>query len=178
MLLGLRHVAARGAAPPARGVLRETVRCSRVGKVEVKVPASVKVDIQPIRPEQLPPFVQYSSLRKKHALRNRPARDSFPQFGEPSRVVVEGPLGTLAVPVHSFCAVEASADALAVAPQCGGKTKLGRTLGGVTRGYLANAVRGVTQGFRKDLELHGVGFRARVETQATAAPPAGELVKA
>ena len=34
---------------------------------------------------------------------------------------------------------------------------------GTTRGYLDNAVKGVTQGFRKQLELHGVGFKAAVE---------------
>ena len=175
MLLGLRHVAARAAAPPARTVLREAVRCSRVGKLEVKIPPNVKVDVVPVPAEQLPPFRPFSKKRIKYALRNRPTRDGFAAFGEPTRVVVEGPLGKLAFPVHSYCAIETTAEgALKVTPQCGGTTKLGRTLWGTTRGYLQNAVRGVSQGFRKELELHGVGFRARVEPQSTAAPPAGE----
>ena len=54
---------------------------------------------------------------------------------------------------------------------------MGKTLWGTTRGYLANAVRGVSQGFTKELELHGVGFKARVEPAASAAPPAGELAR-
>ena len=40
---------------------------------------------------------------------------------------------------------------------------MGSTLWGTTRSYIASAVRGVSQGFQKELELHGVGFKARVE---------------
>ena len=58
--------------------------------------------------ETLPPGPFYGRKRTKYALRNRPSRDSFAAFGEPSKAVVEGPLGSLMVPIHSFCAVEAS----------------------------------------------------------------------
>ena len=44
---------------------------------------------------------------------------------------------------------------------------------GTTRSYIANAVRGVSQGFRKELELHGVGLRAQVVDRA---PGRSELV--
>ncbi len=36
---------------------------------------------------------------------------------------------------------------------------------GLTRALLANMVTGVTDGFTKQLELHGVGYRAKVEGQ-------------
>ena len=65
-----------------------------------------------------------------------------------------------------FCKVEQEGSTLQVTAQCGGKTKLGRTMWGTIRGYLGNAVHGVSQGYRKDLELHGVGFRARVGGRA------------
>ena len=37
-----------------------------------------------------------------------------------------------------------------------------RSLHGLTRALLANAVQGVNQGFSKKLEIHGVGYRADV----------------
>jgi large subunit ribosomal protein L6 len=37
-----------------------------------------------------------------------------------------------------------------------------RALHGVTRAMLANHVTGVTQGFRKELELQGIGYRVQV----------------
>jgi len=157
----------------AGGALRSM---SRVGRIPVKVPSSVTVAIEPFPSELLFPARPFSKLRMKYALRNRPSYDSFQAFGAPTRVRVEGPLGKLALPIHSFCSVEAVDGSLLVKPQCGGTTKLGKTLWGTTRGYLSNAVRGVSQGFTKELELHGVGFRARVEPSETAAPPAGEAV--
>ena len=160
--------------PPALcGALRHM---SRVGRNPVKVPPSVTVSIEPMPSELLFPFRPFSKKREKYALRNRPSYDSFQAFGAPTRVKVEGPLGELALPIHSFCSIEATEGSLLVKPQCGGTTKLGKTLWGTTRGYLSNAVRGVSQGFTKELELHGVGFRARVEPSETAAPPAGEAV--
>jgi len=149
---------------------------SRVGKVPVKVPPSVTIRIEEIPSAQIAPFKPFSPQRIKYSLRHRPSSDSFAAFGSPTRVVLEGPLGKLQLPVHSFCRVEHDDDGqLRVHPQCDGVTKLGKTLWGTTRGYLANAVRGVSQGFRKELELHGVGFKARVEPVASAKPPAGEL---
>jgi len=150
---------------------------SRVGKLPVKVPPSVTIKIEAFPESAIMPFKPLTPKRRVYCLRNRPSGDCFAAFGSPTLVRVEGPLGTLQLPVHSFCQVQQTdGGSLEVTPQCGGKTKLGKTLWGTTRGYLANAVRGVSQGFRKELELHGVGFKARVEPAATAAPPAGELV--
>jgi large subunit ribosomal protein L6 len=38
-----------------------------------------------------------------------------------------------------------------------------RALHGLVRSLLANAVQGVTSGFSKNLEIHGVGYRAQVK---------------
>ncbi|MBC7222722.1 MAG: 50S ribosomal protein L6 [Anaerolineae bacterium] len=40
-----------------------------------------------------------------------------------------------------------------------------RALHGLTRALLANMVRGVSEGFRKDLEIVGVGYRAELQGQ-------------
>ncbi len=38
-----------------------------------------------------------------------------------------------------------------------------KALHGMTRALLANAVRGVTEGFRRELDIVGIGYRAQVE---------------
>lgn len=43
------------------------------------------------------------------------------------------------------------------------KKKEGRIIYGLSRAILANKVRGVSKGFKKELELFGVGFNANVE---------------
>jgi large subunit ribosomal protein L6 len=42
------------------------------------------------------------------------------------------------------------------------ETKAARSLHGMYRALLQNAVHGVTKGFTKSIELHGVGYRANV----------------
>lgn len=41
-----------------------------------------------------------------------------------------------------------------------------RALHGLTRSLIANMVQGVTEGFEKRLEIHGVGYRARLQDKA------------
>lgn len=41
-----------------------------------------------------------------------------------------------------------------------------RALHGLTRTLIANMIEGVTQGYRKDLEIQGVGYRASLEGKA------------
>ena len=159
--------------------LRQPVRqMSRVGKVPMKVPEGVTVKFEPIPPEQIPVFKLLSPNRVKYSLKNRPAKDGFAAFGPPHRLTVTGPLGTLQWPLPSYLSiVQEATDAgtvLSVKVQCDGATKLGRTLWGTTRSHVASAIKGVTQGHRKDLELHGIGFRGRVVPSTEAAPPVGE----
>ena len=42
-------------------------------------------------------------------------------------------------------------------------SKFGRSLWGTTRANVANVIKGVSQGFTKDMELSGVGYRAQVQ---------------
>jgi large subunit ribosomal protein L6 len=54
-------------------------------------------------------------------------------------------------------------DVLTVSRPSDGRTH--RALHGLTRSLLANMVEGVTQGYRKQLELHGVGYKAEAQAK-------------
>ena len=76
-------------------------------------------------------------------------------------VTVNGPKGALsrAVPQQMTLAVEGKT--LRVSRPSDSLTD--RALHGLTRTLVANMVDGVTQGFRKTLELYGVGYRAQLQ---------------
>ncbi len=42
-------------------------------------------------------------------------------------------------------------------------SKFGRSIWGTTRANIANVIKGVSQGFTKEMELNGVGYRAQVQ---------------
>lgn len=73
---------------------------------------------------------------------------------------VEGPKGTLAQPVHSEIKIHMQNGRLVIERQIDNKKS--RALHGLTRALAANAIKGVNEGFRKVLELSGVGYRAQV----------------
>jgi large subunit ribosomal protein L6 len=76
----------------------------------------------------------------------------------PGRVMVNGPLGELTQTVPRRITVEQADGELVVKrPTDRGED---RALHGLTRSLVANMVQGVTQGFRKTLEIQGVGYRA------------------
>lgn len=75
-----------------------------------------------------------------------------------STVTVKGPKGTLS---QSFCpemniALE-NGEILVTRPN---DEKTNKSLHGLTRTLVANMVQGVTEGFAKELEINGVGYRA------------------
>jgi large subunit ribosomal protein L6 len=74
-------------------------------------------------------------------------------------VEVQGPKGKLAVRVPRGIRFEQK-DATLVAMRESEET---RALHGLARALVANAVAGVTQGFKKDLDIVGVGYRAEVK---------------
>ncbi len=43
------------------------------------------------------------------------------------------------------------------------ETRQGRALHGLIRSLIANMVRGVTEGYKKELEIRGVGYRAQLQ---------------
>jgi large subunit ribosomal protein L6 len=80
------------------------------------------------------------------------------------RVAVKGPKGSLELSVHPRIAVAQEGSQLVVAPKKGKEgTKGVDALWGLSRALLANLVTGVTKGFEKRLELHGVGYRAEAK---------------
>ena len=77
------------------------------------------------------------------------------------RILVEGPLGKLEqaiVPMTSICLKD---QVLTVSPK--GELPEAGMRHGLMRKLLNNMVEGVTQGFKKDLEINGVGYRAEVK---------------
>ncbi len=80
---------------------------------------------------------------------------------EKDQVSVQGPRGSLTTTVPAQIRVELSDGELLAHRDS--EEKPVKALHGLTRSLLANAVKGVTDGFRKDLDLVGIGFRADVQ---------------
>jgi large subunit ribosomal protein L6 len=79
----------------------------------------------------------------------------------PGRVQVNGPLGELTQAVPARMQVEKAGNEIVVTrPTERGQD---RALHGLTRTLIANMVDGVTKGFEKRLEIHGVGYRAQLK---------------
>ena len=78
---------------------------------------------------------------------------------EQNHVTVEGPRGRLERALPAQIAIEqVGAEMLCKRPSDGREH---RSLHGLTRTLLSNMVTGVSAGFRKDMELVGVGYRAQ-----------------
>jgi large subunit ribosomal protein L6 len=78
-----------------------------------------------------------------------------------SEVTVKGPKGELTRTFHRDISLSLEDNELTVARPT--DHRLHRSLHGLTRALLANMVQGVHQGFRKELEIQGVGYRAQSE---------------
>ncbi|HVE75271.1 MAG TPA: 50S ribosomal protein L6 [Actinomycetota bacterium] len=77
---------------------------------------------------------------------------------EPGFARVKGPKGTLERTLPRAMKVERQGDEILVTrPSDDGPH---RSLHGLTRTLIANMIQGVTEGFSKNLEIHGVGYRA------------------
>lgn len=75
-----------------------------------------------------------------------------------SRVTVEGPGGELTDSFDPNIGIRVEGDEVIVTRPS--NQKRFRALHGLTRSLIANMVEGVTDGFHKSLEIHGVGYRA------------------
>jgi large subunit ribosomal protein L6 len=73
-------------------------------------------------------------------------------------ITVKGPKGTLSRELHRDMKVVVAENELSV--ERPSDNKLHRSLHGTTRSVVANMVSGVTEGFVKNLDLVGVGYRA------------------
>lgn len=76
---------------------------------------------------------------------------------------VKGPRGTLTQALHPEMRVRVEGPAVLV--ERPSDERQHRALHGLTRALLANMVRGVTQGYQRQLELHGVGYKAEAHAK-------------
>jgi large subunit ribosomal protein L6 len=81
--------------------------------------------------------------------------------GTDSTVTVKGPQGELARTVPSAITIRQDGDVLVV--ERPDDQRQNRALHGLTRSLVANMVDGVTNGFSKELEIVGVGYRAAAQ---------------
>jgi large subunit ribosomal protein L6 len=82
---------------------------------------------------------------------------------EGDRVTVSGPKGELSRQFHRDMDIRLDDGQLLVSRPSDRPEH--RSLHGLTRSLLANMVTGVTEGFSKMLELHGVGYRVQLQGQ-------------
>jgi len=75
------------------------------------------------------------------------------------QVTVKGPKGTLVETFHKNMTIKKEGNTLVVTRP--NDEKFNKALHGLTRALLNNMVIGVTQGFQKELEIVGVGYRAQ-----------------
>ena len=83
--------------------------------------------------------------------------------GDDNVVSVKGPLGTLSQKVDSDIKVEVENNSIILSRP--NDEKRVKSLHGLYRALIANMVVGVSKGYRKELELVGVGYRAEANGQ-------------
>ena len=80
-----------------------------------------------------------------------------------SCVTVKGPIGELKYDIPADIQVEIDGNICKVGRSC--ETKKVRSLHGLVRSLIANMAEGVSKGFKKELEIEGVGFKAEIQGQ-------------
>jgi large subunit ribosomal protein L6 len=76
-------------------------------------------------------------------------------------VEVKGPKGTRSFTATDDVTITIEDNVIKVDPR--GKSKRARQQWGMSRTMVANLVTGVTEGFKKELEINGVGYRAQMQ---------------
>src|SRR5450755_3036746 len=85
-------------------------------------------------------------------------------FGVGVSMVVKGPKGELSKPLPEGISIKAEGDKLLVSRA--DDSRENRAKHGLVRAHLANMVKGVTDGWTRELEINGVGYRAEVTGDA------------
>ncbi len=83
------------------------------------------------------------------------------KIGADNEVTVKGPKGTLSRKLHSDMIIKLDGAVLTV--ERPSEDKQHKALHGLTRTLVNNMVVGVTEGFTKELEINGVGYRAQMQ---------------
>ncbi|WP_424942377.1 50S ribosomal protein L6 [Aliiroseovarius crassostreae] len=76
-------------------------------------------------------------------------------------IEVKGPKGTRTFTATDDVTITVEDNVVSVEPR--GKSKRARQQWGMTRTMIGNMVTGVTEGFKKELEINGVGYRAQMQ---------------
>ena len=76
-------------------------------------------------------------------------------------VTVKGPKGSREFTATDDVQISIDGNVVSIEPR--GKSKRARQQWGMSRTMVANLVEGVTNGFKKELELSGVGYRAQAQ---------------
>jgi len=76
-------------------------------------------------------------------------------------IEVKGPKGTLSFTATDDVTITIDGETVSVTPR--GSSKRARQQWGMSRTMVANMVTGVTTGFKKELELNGIGYRAQLQ---------------
>ena len=77
------------------------------------------------------------------------------------KIEVKGPKGTLSFTATDDVTLKVEDNTVVVEPR--GKSKRARQQWGMSRTMVQNCVTGVTEGFKKELEINGVGYRAQMQ---------------
>ena len=81
-----------------------------------------------------------------------------------STVTVKGAKGTLSRTMNSNITITKDGDTIVVTRP--NDQKENRSLHGLTRTLIANMIEGVSNGYKKELEINGIGYRAEVKGNA------------
>ncbi len=76
-------------------------------------------------------------------------------------IEVKGPKGTRSFSATDDVTIAVNDDKVSVTPR--GNSKRARQQWGMSRTMIANLVTGVSEGFKKELEITGVGYRAQMQ---------------
>jgi large subunit ribosomal protein L6 len=82
-------------------------------------------------------------------------------IGAGNEVTVKGPKGTLSRVLHADMIIKSENNEIVV--ERPSEEKMHKALHGLTRTLINNMVVGVTEGFKKELEINGVGYRAQMQ---------------
>jgi large subunit ribosomal protein L6 len=77
------------------------------------------------------------------------------------QVTVEGPKGKLNINLHPRITIETKDNQICLKRVA--ETKLDRSLHGISRALISNMIKGVTDGYTKELEIIGIGYKAQVQ---------------
>lgn len=79
------------------------------------------------------------------------------------KIQIEGPKGKLDLDVHPTITVKLDGDKKELVVTRPNDEKQSKALHGLTRALLANMIEGVTNGYKKSLEIQGVGYKAEMK---------------